>query len=997
MIPLHLALTNFLSYRERAELDFRGIHLACISGPNGAGKSSILDGMTWALFGRSRSKSDDDVIHRTVARDGLATVEFTFALEGVVYRVIRRKRRQKSAELELQIAVESDGDRRAWKTLSEGRSRETQARIEDLLRMNYDVFTNASFLLQGKADEFTTKTPDKRKEILAEVLGVSRWSDYQKVVAEQRKSVEGDLALNEGLLSEIAEELAQEEERREALAVAEARVKEAAGQLSAQEEILDLLRRREHAAAQQRRQVATLATERDRAGAELRQLATTWEQKSAELATYRSLLDDSEEIEASYAAWRQAEADYEAWQEKAEAYARLLQARQPHEVETARERSRLESALNTYQAEERRVEAAVAERENLQPALAGDRARLAQIESVLVELSAQERAWREACGELQRLEGERRLWRQELEQLQRRAREAAEKRREEQEALVVVESAGREVAAASARMEALNAEHERYIAGVAERDTLDADQPRLRREMDRIKTRLDQLAAETGALCPLCGQPLSDDHRREVMAQLESEGNELGRRYRHNKSRIEQLFKELPELESAQKQRLGLERDLLAQRNRLAGAESTLMHARRWLEEWERSAAAERQAELEAQLADRSVLDAKEKEIAALADAPSRKEAQEQERRLVEQRIAQAEARLGEIERQERAWQESGKPGMAAVGRQLADNDYAQAAQAAMAEIDARLAQLAYDAAAHESARARRNQLADAPRRFQELQQAGAAVRPLADTVADLAGRREQLALRLADLEAQWEEAGRLLHELEADADRLPAVEQGVFRLREAVRQADQTVGAARQRLLVLEDRRKQREERTQTRETLGLRLTRLKRLEDACGRNGVQALLIDHARPEIEDRANELLDRLTGGEMKISFETQKQLKSRDALAETLDIRISDTSGERPYENFSGGEKFRVDFAIRLALSQVLARRAGASLKMMVIDEGFGSQDPEGRQRLVEAINVVQSDFACVLVITHIDELRDAFPNRIEVEKTREGSRLSVY
>jgi exonuclease SbcC len=65
-------------------------------------------------------------------------------------------------------------------------------------------------------------------------------------------------------------------------------------------------------------------------------------------------------------------------------------------------------------------------------------------------------------------------------------------------------------------------------------------------------------------------------------------------------------------------------------------------------------------------------------------------------------------------------------------------------------------------------------------------------------------------------------------------------------------------------------------------------------------------------------------------------------------------------------------------------------------LQTLVIDEGFGSQDPEGRQRLVEAINAVQDQFACILVITHIDELRDKFPVRIDVEKTVAGSRASV-
>ena len=52
MIPLSLKLTNFMPYRE-AELDFSGIHIGCLTGDNGAGKSSILDAITWAVWGRA--------------------------------------------------------------------------------------------------------------------------------------------------------------------------------------------------------------------------------------------------------------------------------------------------------------------------------------------------------------------------------------------------------------------------------------------------------------------------------------------------------------------------------------------------------------------------------------------------------------------------------------------------------------------------------------------------------------------------------------------------------------------------------------------------------------------------------------------------------------------------------------------------------------------------------------------------------------------------------
>ena len=168
--------------------------------------------------------------------------------------------------------------------------------------------------------------------------------------------------------------------------------------------------------------------------------------------------------------------------------------------------------------------------------------------------------------------------------------------------------------------------------------------------------------------------------------------------------------------------------------------------------------------------------------------------------------------------------------------------------------------------------------------------------------------------------------------------------------------------------------------------------------MERAFGKDGVPALLIEQSLPQIEMKANELLDRLSDGQMSIRFITQTEYKDkkRDDLRETLDIQISDSAGLRNYEMYSGGEAFRVNFAIRLALSEVLAQRKGARLQTLVIDEGFGSQDARGRQRLIEAINLVKDDFAKILVITHLDELKDVFPTRIEVEKTERGSTVQV-
>ena len=169
--------------------------------------------------------------------------------------------------------------------------------------------------------------------------------------------------------------------------------------------------------------------------------------------------------------------------------------------------------------------------------------------------------------------------------------------------------------------------------------------------------------------------------------------------------------------------------------------------------------------------------------------------------------------------------------------------------------------------------------------------------------------------------------------------------------------------------------------------------------LAQAFGPRGVQALLIETALPELEDDANDLLGRMTNGSMTLRLETQRQTQAGNTI-ETLEVIISDIQGTRAYEMYSGGEAFRINFALRIALSKLLARRAGSEVPVLFIDEGFGSQDAEGRERLIEAISTVWNDpvfhNGLILVITHIDDVRNQFETRIDIIKTENGSRYSI-
>jgi len=157
-----------------------------------------------------------------------------------------------------------------------------------------------------------------------------------------------------------------------------------------------------------------------------------------------------------------------------------------------------------------------------------------------------------------------------------------------------------------------------------------------------------------------------------------------------------------------------------------------------------------------------------------------------------------------------------------------------------------------------------------------------------------------------------------------------------------------------------------------------------------------VPSLIIEKTLPALEEEANIILSRVSSGNMKVAFKMERPKKNGNEIIDTLDIIIFDALGSRPYELFSGGEAFRINFAIRVALSKFLAQKAKAKVKFLVIDEGFGNLDTAGLQDIILAINSVKTDFDKILVITHLEELKNAFESQILVTKDEEGSHITM-
>ena len=159
-----------------------------------------------------------------------------------------------------------------------------------------------------------------------------------------------------------------------------------------------------------------------------------------------------------------------------------------------------------------------------------------------------------------------------------------------------------------------------------------------------------------------------------------------------------------------------------------------------------------------------------------------------------------------------------------------------------------------------------------------------------------------------------------------------------------------------------------------------------------AFGPDGIPALLIETAIPDLQADANALLEQLSDAPLRLELRL-----ARRGRTESLEILVRDEYGARGYELFSGGEAFRIHFALRVALARALARRAGTRLRALFVDKGFGTQDAQGRERLVRALAAIQHEFSLILVITHLEELRAAFPRQILVLPTAEGSQLQLH
>ncbi len=855
MIPTKLILRNFMPYKGEVALDLRLVRVACIAGDNGAGKSSLLDAITWVLWGKARGGAERDLMSLGTTEMG---VDFQFLLGGEEYRVLRRRRRRGNSpdvallEVQLREATADEGD--PWRAITGDTLSQTQRLLTAALGMEYDTFINSAFILQGRADEFTTKGATERKQVLGDILGLARYDALEERARLQRREYETRRKATDGELERIDLELRARPGVEAELGTVSTALIALLAEVVRLDDELGALRARRQGLEQRATAAREAEARRDEHGREADRLRGRIGAAQARIAELERALTEADAIRAGAA-----------------------------ELRTTREQDRAANValatLNDVQGRQRAAEK--------------------RVDAARALLLQEQHALDHQIGELLRQQ-------EELPRLEVRYKAIAAK-------LATVRTAEERRPLLEQSITSATEELGGGRATVAQ----------LKKDMDRVKALQTQMDA-AGATCSLCRRPVGEHEHRHIHDEYQAEGLALKAAYIADRTRIGQLEVEIAAC-TAQRD----EADTTIRTGRLLAREEGDLR--------------------------RQVTTAQTAGVTLLA-------------------VTRERDRLADL---------------------LVRRDFAHEAQREHGELTAQIAAVAYDREAHRQVQGRVALLTPFEARLVALERAEVAIGPERERLAE---DRATLILRDQARDAEAAQAIALRDGLAELPTLIHRSEELAFALDAARRQQDELtrrqgrLEESLRRLADLEDEgRRLREERHGIVEAEGA----YRDLARAFGKAGIQAMIIEAAVPELQDEANAILANMPGNSMRVEFRTQRETRKGDTV-EALEIVIGDEAGSRDYAMYSGGEAFRINFAIRVALAKLLARRAGARLQMLVIDEGFGTQDARGRDSIVEAIRAIEGEFATILIITHVNELRELFPTQILVEKGPNGSQITV-
>ncbi len=1022
MRPLYLSIEGFMAFRDKVEINLEAQDVFVLMGPTGSGKTSILDAISFALYGetpRLGSRDLKKLIYQDVENPAQkAQVVFAFRHQGLDYRITRQIS-NKGHRVEADSRANAEAK---WESHLTGSVSVFKQWIPDLLGLNFDAFRRVLMLPQGGFDKFLKQDGAKERRDL--LMNLAQLGIYEKIRQEAEVHLKGlreqQIALHgekRGIAGVDPEDLKTMQSRLEAII--------GQGQLDQSS-----FEQRE-SEVKNAEQIWEWQTQKQALQAEI----TAHQARQPEIKQLAQQLEQGEQILELRAELRELAAAKQALS-RSQTEGQQLQAEQARINQDAQTLQALQAELNT--ATERRsdwqkqyqrmqqLQPVIKQYAELEQGYKQTRALIKQLESerdseqqqqaqALTDSAAAQTQLNQVQARLKtldfssdRLESLTR-WGSELSELVERLQPAA------LQAQVALQDwqaqSGQYSEAAEARQQSLDQADQALEQSQAALEALELE--RSQQEHSALAWQVRE-HLQTGEACPVCEQVVTEvpaipaEHQQSLGPALAAARQALKQADQSRRLAYEAYSQAQASLQSHQQLENNLQSQIKASQAAADQKQSHLLTAMQLSEL--PSLQALRQEFKQLKLAQKSQLEA-EKEAQAI-------QAQLQAAQL---KLAASEGILNEKSKSlERSQQEllklKNQGQEVAADLQIAlgvSQNYAAVLserQQALEQEDQAFQTLQQSVSEQQQNLKQAQVLWQTRQQNQQSQLQGsqseitgleALLMPIAQKLGFASLVHLAEALPEASQLKAWRESiqqdHNTGHALERDLQKLKAQlqqhslsEAELVGLREAFAQLKEDMNARKKEQAVLEEQINQAHTRQQ-------RLAEIKLKEDVVQS---QLRLYERITHDLGSRqlpdflAKRILERvISGGSQELLVLSSERYCFELDENEELVILDAWNAGEpRSVKTLSGGESFLASLALALALNAYLS--GGIQLDSLFIDEGFGTLDSESLEKAASVVETLQLSGKCVGVITHIPELAERFETRFQVIKSENGAKL---
>ncbi|MFP4458494.1 MAG: AAA family ATPase [Candidatus Zixiibacteriota bacterium] len=991
MIPKRLYIKGFRSFIEPTEIDFTQIDMASITGPNGSGKSSLIEAILFALYNKLRTKN----IKYAISHDMKSIhCELDFQNGDDIYRVIR-KRSARSHKAEL-YSFDDNGFNR----LPIDKIGDLDNHIVKLIGMPYDSFVKSSVLLQGEAGAFSELTPSDRMSFFSSILHLELFKDISEQAYARSKVLSGIIDNDQNQKDNLMENLEDLDEFKNEYAKDSEKLNELQEEIESFEAWLEEI-------IEKKIERNELLAEKKSLQKQYNDTKTNYTEKNSRKAKLRKkfdhllqILEKASQIEDEFARYTDAqekESKLTKIRDQIKDISDALQEKR-HQIEKAKDSQK--NRLEILESEQKSIRDRIDEyQEKLQ--------KKDMVEKGLKKLENQREKLeilRQKQKNFYELEKQRQKLKSELEKkralLSQKLTNLEGEKSQLEENIERLADADLWLSDMQETIEEKKDNEKRAqnisLAIVAKEEKIRnlKDSLKLKnQEIDEMNDKLELLRQKAKGECPLCGTELSKEHKENIeqkwknnISDKEAEKLKIKRDITENEAKIERLQEKFNDVSEQIAKKEHIQEQISEYEDKIKERDRAKKRLDAIFPEIENLSDRIQKDEFEIELRNQlsSIENAMENigfSEELLNKAMYRVEnlshfaADFENLKDIEKSIDKLAIDLAHKLDEKKSLEENIESGKDTIEIQN--------------QIDGlikKLEDIDYSEEEYKNSRKMLKELKNAPERMQKLRNARqqkesieSEIDALKEKLSDIEKKGKVLKINITKIDEILEET-KDLDEIEKKAKvKLKSKSQ----MRDEIRDRLSILQSKIEEQKHFRDEINRLEESIKSRERENENALILKQL---CNKHGVQKFLVSRMLPHIETESNHILSRLLP-EIQVRFSTDSNYG--------LELIIQRADDENPYESLSGGERFRVDFSLRIALSRLIAMRYGQKVSTLIIDEGFGTQDKDGLSRMVDALLDISSEFEKIFVITHLEELKSEFPSNISLTKSGDSGSVA--